>query len=61
MSFVDQYGSRAVVSGVASGLARRRTAFALGPAQLSTLADEDTFASTIGALQRQLVPTRSPR
>lgn len=31
-------------------------AFALGLAQLSTLADEDTFASTIGSLRRQPPP-----
>ncbi len=36
-------------------------AFALGLAQLSALADEDAFASTIGALRRQPVPGGSPR
>lgn len=35
-------------------------AFALGLAQLSALADEDTFASTIGALRRRPVPGGSP-
>ncbi len=36
-------------------------AFALGLAQLSTLADEDTFTATIGALRRQPLPGGSPR
>jgi AcrR family transcriptional regulator len=36
-------------------------AFALGLAQLSALADEDAFASTVGALRRQPVPGGSPR
>lgn len=35
-------------------------AFALGLAQLSALADEDTFASTIGSLRHQPVPRGSP-
>lgn len=37
------------------------TAFALGLAQLSALADEDTFASTIGALRRHPVPGGTPQ
>ena len=36
-------------------------AFALGLAQVSALADDSTFASTIGALRRQPVPGGSPR
>ena len=36
-------------------------AFALGLAQLSALADEDTFASTIAGLRRRPVPGAGPR